>query len=360
MADINEFFVDWYKLARPDADKELIVSRWDSIENYKKIFEKNILSKSIDLVNIFFGLPLNNEDNINEFLLSIQKNDVSFSIRENIDSFETKVLVGITLIELIQSPSFNLSLLASFFVICTNFQGLRKNLPIVDILEIAQENIDSKSILIRKKGSNIKKISSSPKIALLEPENSPAEQKINELINEFNTIINNDMTKVSKLENFVSIQDEEINILWWVISNYCSILNQQYSEISIEEAALLCTKELSELINFIPGPIASTAFFTNILSKTKNYNETLFPISEIINKSKLTINNWPDINNIENICPLTFGILKYYEANKKKSWGTAFKAKTNINASSKLPVLQIAQQFFYENQLLLLLAKIKF
>jgi hypothetical protein len=149
--------------------------------------------------------------------------------------------------------------------------------------------------------------------------------------------------------SYIAIQDEELNMLWWLIGERSADLDRPFAKVPAPERTLVLAKELAELTAFLPGPPA----VKSLLARACVNEQDEHTIAECVNACD---DDWlhPLVEGAEPspvTRPLHFAIRRRIEAGDKISWVAAWAATTGLDAAKKLSGLQIAVLFYRERLL---------
>ncbi len=106
----------------------------------------------------------------------------------------------------------------------------------------------------------------------------------------------------------LTVQREESDILWWVLSEWSETSQKSFRNMSKGEAALLSAYELSNNVSFFLGPYASREVLTKMISLGKTEEKECFSAVELIDQldEKLSL-SFEDCS-ITELQPLLFAL----------------------------------------------------
>lgn len=76
------------------------------------------------------------------------------------------------------------------------------------------------------------------------------------------TLANRQVKLVHTLNQTLRLQDEELNMLWWLTGGFSFDLHKPFHDVAALSRPLVFAKELADLTAFAPGPATATALFT--------------------------------------------------------------------------------------------------
>lgn len=151
---------------------------------------------------------------------------------------------------------------------------------------------------------------------------------------------------VAKVNQFFAIQDEELQMLWWLIGGRSWSENRRFSEVSPSAQPLVFAKELADFTNICPGPesingLLSHAGLREVRDMTvpeaiNAYDqERLSVLAEGISPSPVTL-------------PIHFGIMRKMETRDNDSWIKGWAATADLEIDRKLTALALGELFYRE------------
>lgn len=148
----------------------------------------------------------------------------------------------------------------------------------------------------------------------------------------------------------ISLGEEELQMLWWLIGAHSWIVDSPFSEIDTALKPLVFGKELGELTNVSPGP----ASVKSLLSRAGIKRGTL-KISTSVNAADI---NWSrEVTKSSRISPVTtplhFALEKRVEVGSDDSWLPGWASMTGLPADVSMSALQLAELFYREHLFLL-------
>lgn len=151
---------------------------------------------------------------------------------------------------------------------------------------------------------------------------------------------------------FLEIQDEELQILWWLFGQRSDGLDCQFGDIPQNSAPLVLASELADHTTLLPGP----ASVKGILSRAGLDECQPLPITTAVNSCPV---HWLESlgSDAEDLSPLStpihWAIKRQLETGAGDAWVAGWAASTGIAADVALPPLLIGELFYRERLLLL-------
>ncbi|PZX01987.1 hypothetical protein DFS28_101337 [Pseudomonas sp. 478] len=154
---------------------------------------------------------------------------------------------------------------------------------------------------------------------------------------------------IKSLCNFVKIQDEELQMLWWLIGQHSTDYDKAFESIPTELQPMVFAKELSDATTLTPGP----ASIKSLLSRAGLKGRKKITISSAINSAE---KKWLQGLVDESISPVTtplhFAIIRQLETDGGDAWVSNWAAVTGI-ADHELTPMTLGTLFYRERLLLL-------
>ena len=237
--------------------------------------------------------------------------------------------------------------------------GCRTQVVSLDLIARAEESLVSCSQHIRRRPDfNEFQSATLPKINLAEVLNKLQAKKdfdgvaaaFNDAAAEVEKTLKSVYSRVLKaienMNHFLSIQDEELQILWWLIGGRSWSVNKPFSEVTPGAQVLMFAKELSDFTNVCPGPES----IKGVLSQAGLRKDRELTIHEAINACD---QNWlSSLIKGGNISPVTlplhFAVARKLETKDNVSWIKGWAAVADLDENRTLPALTLGELFYRE------------
>jgi hypothetical protein len=157
---------------------------------------------------------------------------------------------------------------------------------------------------------------------------------------------------VESVLKFILVQDEELQMLWWLVGDRSWDLNCPFAKVPREQRPLVLAKELAGLTTILPGPLALGA----LLSRASIKDSDELSIASTVNACE---DEWlrgvvDGLTPSPVTCPIHCAITRRLETGKGAAWVPGWAATTNLDSSAKQSSLQLAVMFYRERILTLL------
>ncbi|SFB61055.1 GTPase-associated system all-helical protein GASH [Azotobacter beijerinckii] len=156
---------------------------------------------------------------------------------------------------------------------------------------------------------------------------------------------------VRTIEHFVRVQDEELQMLWWLMGQRSSVYDCAFDAVPADVQPLVFASELANSTKFLPGPPSIKA----ILSRAGLKERKKVSITAAVNAAD---SDWlqellgeADPSPIST--PLHAAIKRQLDTGAGEAWIAGWAASTGCSATSTLSGLALGN-FFYRERLLLL------
>ncbi len=151
------------------------------------------------------------------------------------------------------------------------------------------------------------------------------------------------------VQKFVNIQDEELDILWWLEGKHCFELGTDFLDTLPQYRPLAIPHELASLTKVLPGPPA----IQSLLSRTGILLAEPQSIPEAVQCMPI---DWlgKTIESLEVGCvsasltPILFGMLRRQEVEGSDKWIDVWCAATGLSREAKLEPMQLAVAAYRE------------
>lgn len=151
---------------------------------------------------------------------------------------------------------------------------------------------------------------------------------------------------VELLVDQISLAEEELQMLWWLIGAHSHLVDLPFKKIKPAFRPLAMGQELGQLTYMSPGPASLKA----LLMKA-GLDDKPVKIAEAVNSADL---DWiAESTKSQRISPVTtpilFALEKRNEFNSDEAWIPVWAAMTGLSADASLSSLQLAELFYREH-----------
>lgn len=154
---------------------------------------------------------------------------------------------------------------------------------------------------------------------------------------------------VNALDEFIRIQDEELQMLWWLIGQRSEDLDCAFDAVPAEAQALVFAKELAEHTEISPGPSS----IKGLLSRAGLKERRKIALSSAISAADVAWlqNLVADTEPSPVSTPIHYGIKRQLETGPGDTWVAGWAAAVGVSGTFALPPLVLAQLFYRERLL---------
>jgi hypothetical protein len=153
------------------------------------------------------------------------------------------------------------------------------------------------------------------------------------------------------MDTFIRIQDEELQMLWWLTGQRSKDHNCAFSDVPAEAQPLVFGAELADATQILPGPPSAPA----MLSRAGVKDKKKIAVSAATNAADQT---WlrrllGDRSPSPVTMPLHFAISRQLETGPGDTWVAGWVSATGVGDSLALPGLTLGTLFYRERLLIL-------
>ena len=348
---------NWYRPATFGVERDTIELRSQAII---ALLENINESEIHDLVRIVFGHKSNSQDFLDKFRGFFQDTDVSFQSSGNDNEMLT--LAGCALAACIQE-GFETSSLAALSILTTSCFSARETVVPIDLIGMSTSQIINDSLRRRSRppiddfnSVNLpdKKLAGIFEQIAQQTEMANLAQKLREACSELNDIQLKYQKNIAKeteaLRRLVMIQDEELQLLWWMIRQWSDSFDLPISNISKHALPIYLAIDTAKMTPYLSeAPSLKSIYyslglrFSEMLAIPEAINACE---NDAISKMKFT----------DKVCPLIFpihtAINRAFETGTGDDWIPGWRAVCKIDDRYRISSLDLAMQLHRECKLL--------
>lgn len=357
---MHENFYSWYREANIQPAPEILQHRWSAIEKICSR-RKDVIVFALELLRVFIGYKPNDNTFVESLITSFIAFDPKFPTRRN--SYEIRVLAGISLIYLIENKTRDLTQLIALAVSCGSFQG-NISVPVSDLYRLSKDHLRTISTTMRKSFADYDFHQSSldlnesltQLISATESNEFPnSKQPLQSLFSEINKHANNIVDDQKIIALVLQLQQEEIDMLWWLLTKTSREFHEPYSDFSFHTACMLIPKELADLTMVIPGPTAIEALIRRMYEVFGDEAKSKITLRKVINElpkeyASLLLDGIEF--KFDHLFPLHITLKRSLENNNEKGWAETFDEISKLKSRRQINPVEISKQFYQERLLL--------
>jgi len=353
---MHKNFADWYRQVSFENNRETLELRWKGLENVIDVID---FGKAESLIRIVYGQRFDSEEYIDEFQQCFKDEDSSFLINEN--ELEVKVLAGCVLAVLCQE--YDIAEVAPAILTATacNLRAPDIDIKLIDIAaeQVLRAGVDDRKRLPMSKPKKLgfnKTLSDVLETFSDEPDgsfevDSEVIKKIGKtFVKCLGSVEKEANEKISELQKNLIVQDEELQILWWMIGTDSRVWNSDHPDSDSRAKPLFFGKEVANITSgFSESPSLKYVF-----SNGGGGIQSKLSIPDAVNacgiKQLEMLYSGSKICSI--IYPLHDAIYRAREINADPSWVDVWCKISGISKDAEITQNQIALQFYREMKLL--------
>jgi GTPase-associated system-like protein len=382
---VHRYFADWYRMAAIEPHGDLLQKRWEAIEGVVYAAE---VPDTLELVRVFYGSPRKTSRFVERYRDAFKACDLTFPMRDN--DAELRVLAGATLVALLHARGGVLADVAALAIVSGDCRGLRPGDRAPDMLQEARRHLAARSADLR--APRTVKPPSAPKLdvdalleplrtaaqarqtrdpgfeGMLEPLHAPGPAKPGPSLEIVSDAIRAIAAAVSDVAGAASrsaeeqgrrlqLYQEQNNILWWLVGEHSRDLGRRMGSLPLPGACLVAGKELADLTEGTPGPLAAAGVLDRMLRAVEPDLRASTTIQEAVNG---TPPEWREswaadvaaVEGIEDLCPVIASVRRSLDSHGPDDWAPAIRKLTGIDVAGGVSPLDVAFQT-YEERLLL-------
>jgi hypothetical protein len=156
--------------------------------------------------------------------------------------------------------------------------------------------------------------------------------------------------ELSALQRYLNVQDEELDMLWWLVGHRSWDLDCGFEKVPAESRPLVFAKELAGVTSLLPGP----AQIKSLLSRAGLDDEKKLSVPDAVGALKAEwLRGLPKSHTASPVLnPLHFAIERSLEVGGGVSWIPGWSAATELDAKTNFSPLALGTLFYYERLLM--------
>lgn len=359
IAPLHPSFANWYAEVAVGDAVERRQARWRAV---KLLLSKADRSLVEGLVRLAFKTKQSpSADVVQRFTAAFQEMDEAFAWDGH--AREIQILAGILLALLMEEGGDEAATCAIAVLTTASLNARRADVP-PDLVGLAQRASQVMAEAARKRPDlvgmasvDVSKLDfSKPAAKVKETNNWEAVAEAFTLAGEVTKayvqrLASRQRDIIWKVSDFIAIQDEELQMLWWLTGRHCTALDCAFESIPSAAQPLMLACELAAMTTVLPGP----ASVKGLLSRAGLSERKKLRLPEIVNA---TDDAWlqrtfDDVVPSPVTMPLHFAIKRQMETGKGEAWVAGWAATTGLDAARQASSLAWGELFYQERLLAL-------
>lgn len=165
------------------------------------------------------------------------------------------------------------------------------------------------------------------------------------------TLVQRHAEAVEAIDDFIRVQDEELQMLWWLISQRSENYDCAFDAVPAEAQPFVFARELADATEFLPGPSSVKA----LLSRAGLKERRKIAVTAAVNAPRT---DWlerviADADPSPLSTPLHAAIKRQLETGAGTAWVAGWAASSGVDEAHALPGLMLGELFYRERLLLL-------
>jgi hypothetical protein len=282
---VHRDFADWYSRVRMDPPLEVLNARWSGIEGVRRSLKRDDI---LNLVRAACAQTLPAAEDWTRLREEFKKADPSYLMNKEA---EFSVLAAIALVvQLDDAPEDELSSLIAYCLSSATFNGWKCALDALP--GRATAHLHDQAIEVRSRRAAEGKAvwpESSTQIDALARGVGSGFATYDAVVTALKSIVSDvNAIRMAVIQNGRAA-DEELNILWWLFSEWCDQVDREFKAAVRLGFPLLAASQLASLTEFVPGPVAHRRFLLRALQTAGS--ETHATVAALVND---TPQGWRD------------------------------------------------------------------
>ncbi|MFC0403115.1 GTPase-associated system all-helical protein GASH [Paraburkholderia rhizosphaerae] len=159
------------------------------------------------------------------------------------------------------------------------------------------------------------------------------------------------VSSINAAENFIQIQDEELQMLWWITGQRSEEYAAAFDAVPAEVQPLVFASDLANDTALLPGPPSVKALLSRAGLKERKKIAVVTAVNAPKQDWMRRLMDGTDLSPVST--PLHFAIQRQLETGAGDAWVPGWAAVTGIDAGHTLPALTLGELFYRERLLLL-------
>lgn len=356
---VHKDFARWYSTVSLGDDVARRNLRWEGVRAVVTNAERSTVEALLRLA--FGGRAAPAAEVVQTIRQAFKSADETFEMTGN--DREMQVLAGIALAVLMEDVDENESATAALSATTASLGGARKpDLP-MDLPALGEIAIAHLAEVNRRRPKFSGFFSSEvPELDFGKAVEKVREQSWDGVAAAFNiaedrvrigmrTLDQRHAEAVQTIANFIRVQDEELQMLWWLIGQRSEDYGCAFEAVPASAQPFVFASELADATEFLPGPSSVKA----LLSRAGLKERRKIAVTTAVNGTKT---DWLErviahVDPSPLSTPLHAAIKRQLETGAGTAWVAGWAASSAVDAAHVLPALTLGELFYRERLLLL-------
>lgn len=355
---MHEEFARWYDTVSMDDNPRRRQARWEGVSSVVRSANRNTVEALLRLVHRSRQVPA---ATVQEIRLVFKSTDDAFEMTGN--DQELRILAGACLAVLMETDAHTGAVAALAATTAALGSARQPGLPMdlaalgeVAIIRWGDANRRRPSLSIHLSDERPKFDFEKASAKVMEEPNwegvaEAFKLAANTTRGAMKRLAQTQTNTLRTVDNFLRVQDEELQMLWWLTGRRSSDCNCAFDAIPADARPLVLASELADKTEFLPGPPS----VMGILSRAGLKERERVQITVAVNAAD---SGWlqrliSELDPSPVSTPLHAAIKRQLETGTGEAWVAGWAASTGVDAAHELSGLVLGNLFYRERLLLL-------
>lgn len=349
---MDERFGSWIRDALADVDEEILRRRWSAVEVLVKSLEH---SDIMALVSFCAIGRVRQADTLSKVKREFWNHDNAFNMEAN--GLELRRLCAAIVMHSLSVSEHKMDF--ALATSCLYFAGLAPEFALPAMATEAEKALQALSKQIRpaspvagttRRAISPAKVLESFKESVAGNQWAQAVGKLEDVLGEYAKAVNMLATQVSRQKSALEIEKEEIDVLWWLVSDFSNDLEKSFKKFKKPVVAIVAGKELADHIQHRPGPLGAASILDRVISsgtgklKEASLNECVLSVPS---SWKRQLVEKTDAGALD-YCPVLAALSLTVDVDDDESWTKAFAKRFPHSTDEKVPIQALGFQMYRE------------
>lgn len=355
---MHEDFPRWYATLSVGADTEQRAARWAGVDAIVTKADRAAVEALIRIA--FASRQAPSAHSLTRIQEAYAAEDETFDPRRA--GREMEVLAGACLAVLFERGG-DLGAIAALRVATASFAGGRTpNLP-MELTALAEGALERMAEANRKRPDLAHHVAKRPLNVDLKTASAKAQEgtgeafaaaftlAANSIGTAMQTLVTRHAEAISAIDQFIKVQDEELQMLWWLTGGRSWELDCGFDDVAASAQPLVFATELADSTMLLPGPRSVKPLLVRAGLKERKK----FTVGATVNAAdaKWLAKLVEDADPSPVTEPMHFAVKRQVEAGGNPAWIAAWAAVVGVEAERSLSTLALGTQFYRERLLAL-------
>ena len=353
---MHQHFAKWYTEVSVGDDGGRREARWESVTKLVSNVQLEDLEALLQLC--FRGRIIPDAQTMSKLFEPFVESDPTFDIAQN--ERELRILAGASLVVLMENLSQSWGDEAALGVCTAGLCGQRTHDLPQDLVALAETAIRRRAEANRARP----KVYSEPEALQIKVNVDQVTEKLEESFDSnavaqalanLGTLVQSRVTTLTKrqasamksLEHFLDIQDEELEMLWWLMGEYSTSYGCSFAKVPAKARALVVAAELADMTKVLPGPAAIAALMARAGLSDKRKTGIVSVVNAV---SETWLGEHVSVKYTSPlVTPLHEAVKRRLETGENEAWVAGWAAVAGLPGALEMSSLDIGMQFYRES-----------